>query len=472
MASMRDRFHVLAAACFAALISTAGAADPIISPGPPITNNADVPAYLTDGSYLFGITVPSFGAGEFLLPIDIAGANNLQFWPARIAKGRCGGISGRRRDLTETFRLSCGESAPGRLAQSKLLECEAAHTHPPIPYDILNGVASRSGMSAVEGAMPRTNLWNNSVPRAEVDQRAREARLRLERIESMNVKRRRSWGRSSRRVVLPLLAVGAGMALLSGGTAAAHAIQGIAARLVAINIPGASAISQVGTFLNSSQGACGGSPIPTHFQSSIAGGAVLDPSRILVGSQSNFGAPPLTGVGLEGSFLSIDPSGAGILSVPPNFASSGGQASTLNGAVQMFSANSADWLNSINNPNANTAQYSGVSNPLGLSNNYAFGRLWPANAPFGDGGVGSSSILDPTGLPLAGPPLAAPNKLIGGVYVGNLTDRNVVAMPAQPQVITGALSTGAVGTALLGPSPDGTCKAVFAVVTADGAIVQ
>jgi hypothetical protein len=262
------------------------------------------------------------------------------------------------------------------------------------------------------------------------------------------------------------------MALLSGGTAAAHAIQGIAARLVAINIPGASAISQVGTFLNSSQGACGGSPIPTHFQSSIAGGAVLDPSRILVGSQSNFGAPPLTGVGLEGSFLSIDPSGAGILSVPPNFASSGGQASTLNGAVQMFSANSADWLNSINNPNANTAQYSGVSNPLGLSNNYAFGRLWPANAPFGDGGVGSSSILDPTGLPLAGPPLAAPNKLIGGVYVGNLTDRNVVAMPAQPQVITGALSTGAVGTALLGPSPDGTCKAVFAVVTADGAIVQ
>jgi hypothetical protein len=29
-----------------------------------------------------------------------------------------------------------------------------------------------------------------------------------------------------------------------------------------------------------------------------------------------------------------------------------------------------------------------------------------------------------------------------------------------------------VGTALLGPSPDGTCKAVFSVVTADGAIVQ
>ena len=119
-------------------------------------------------------------------------------------------------------------------------------------------------------------------------------------------------------------------------------------------------------------------------------------------------------------------------------------------------------------PNANTAQYSGVSNPLGLSNNNAFGRLWPADAPFGDTGVGSSSILDPTGLPLA----RAPNPVIGGVYVGNLTNRNIVAVPAQPQVIPGSLNAGAVGMAFLGPSPDGSCKAVFSVVTADGAIVQ
>jgi hypothetical protein len=260
--------------------------------------------------------------------------------------------------------------------------------------------------------------------------------------------------------------------LASAQTAWAQAIQGIDAQIVAVNIPGASAISQVGTFLNASQGACGGSPIPTHFPSYIIPGAVADPSRILVGSKSNFGAPLLTGVGQEGSVLSIDPNSQTILSVPATFARSGGQASALNGAVQMFAANSADWLNSVNNPNANTAQYTGVSNPLGLSNNYAFGRFWPANAPFGDSGVGSSSILDPTGLPLAGPPLHAPNPQIGGVYVGNLTNRNVVAMPSQPQVIPGALNTGAVGTALLGPSPDGTCRAVFAVVTADGAIVQ
>jgi hypothetical protein len=195
---------------------------------------------------------------------------------------------------------------------------------------------------------------------------------------------------------------------------------------------------------------------------------MLDPKRILVGSTSNFGAPRAIGAGREGSFLSIDPSGSDTLRVPSDFAISGTQASALGGAVQMFSANSPSWLNSINNPGALTKQYAGVSNPLGLSNNNAFGRIWPANSPFGLDGAGSSSILDPTGLPLAGPP----NPKIGGVYVGNLTNRNAVASPSQPQVIPGGLNTGAVGTALLGPSPDGTCKAVFAVVTADGAIVQ
>jgi hypothetical protein len=195
---------------------------------------------------------------------------------------------------------------------------------------------------------------------------------------------------------------------------------------------------------------------------------VLDPNRILVGSRSNFGATIAIGVGRQGSFLSIDPSGPGVLRVPLDFAQSGVQASTLGGAVQMFSANSPHWLNGVNNPGASTASYTGVSNPLGLSNNNAFGRIWPANAPFGLTGIGSSSILDPTGLPLKG----APSPVIGGVYVGSLTNRNVVAVPAQPQVIPGSLSAGAVGTAFLGPSPDGSCKAVFSVVTANGAIVQ
>jgi hypothetical protein len=279
---------------------------------------------------------------------------------------------------------------------------------------------------------------------------------------------------ASRFVVVSVLTIGAGTMLVSGSTAAGHAIQGLNARVVALNIPGASAIAQIGDFLTESPliGGCPNpSPIPNNFHASIQSGAVLDPKRLLVGSQSNFGAP-LDVVGLEGSFLSIDPTGPGVLNVPSNFARNvsdkAPQPSTLKGAVQMFVANNSHWLNSVNNKDAVTAQYTGVSNPLGMSNNNGFGRIWPANAPFGATEVGSSSILDPTGLPLKGPP----NPAIGGVYVGGLTNRNLVTTPPQEQVIAGSLKRGAVGTALLGPSPDTSCRAVFVVVTADGAIVQ
>jgi hypothetical protein len=270
-------------------------------------------------------------------------------------------------------------------------------------------------------------------------------------------------------VILALpAAIAAGDGLGALRAARAHEIPSIDARVVAVRIPGASALAQVGTFLNvPPPGACA-NPIPSKFPAYIQPGAMLDPKRILVGSTSNFGAPRAVGVGRQGAFLSIDPSGSNTLSVPSDFASSGVQASALGGAVQMFSANSPHWVNGFNNPSAVTKQYTGVSNPLGLSNNNAFGRIWPANVPFGLDSAGSSSILDPTGLPLAGPP----NPKIGGVYVGNLTNRNAVTTPSQPQVISGGLNTGAVATALLGPSPDLTCKAVFAVVTADGAIVQ
>jgi hypothetical protein len=286
----------------------------------------------------------------------------------------------------------------------------------------------------------------------------------------------------TRAAILSIFSLAAGIAAFDGDAARhpawAQAIPLLDARVIALNIPGASAVSQVGTFLNNPVPPACAHPIPTLFPSFTQSGQVLDPKRILVGSRSNFGAPLAVGVGQEGSFLSIDPNADDILIVPPNFAASGTQTSTLGGAVQMFSANSSPtWLNRNNNPNAKTAAFTGVSNPLGLSNNNAFGRLWPANAPFGDSGIGcpisgspscgSSTILDPTGLPLHG----APNPLIGGVYAGGATNRNVV-FPPQMQVIPGSLSTGAVGTAFLGPSPDGTCKAVFAVVTADGAIVQ
>jgi hypothetical protein len=228
-------------------------------------------------------------------------------------------------------------------------------------------------------------------------------------------------------------------------------------RVVAVGIPGASAISAVGTFLP------GG---PIHDKPELTAfthpGRILEPVRILVGSCSNFGATRANTDQREGSFLSIDPQGAQTLVVPRGFASSDGQASTLGGQVQLFTAQSPAFLNGIGNPAAVTAGFTGASNPLGLSINNAFGRLWPANAPFGLEGIGTSTILDPDGAGLAG----APNVQTGGVFAGDLTPR----LPTQ--LIPGALNFGAVGTAFLGHSPDGSTRAVFSVVLADGSIVQ
>ena len=233
--------------------------------------------------------------------------------------------------------------------------------------------------------------------------------------------------------------------------------QDLIARIVAIGIPGVSAISPVGNFLP-------GGPIHDNpaFAAYTQPGRILDPARILVGSPSNFGAPPANPVEREGSFLSIDPRGAAILVIPSDFAAAGGQSSALGGRVQMFSANSPAFLNGVNNPLAVTANFTGVSNPLGISINNAFGRLWPANAPTGLDGLGTSTILDPTGIPLAG----APNPQAGGVFAGDLTSR----LPTQ--VFPGALDRGAVGTAFLGRSPDGSGRAVFCVVVADGGVIQ
>jgi hypothetical protein len=63
-------------------------------------------------------------------------------------------------------------------------------------------------------------------------------------------------------------------------------VSSIDARLVAIGIPGAAAVSQVGTFLP-------GGPIHDNAELSVLTrpGEVLDPRRIVVASSSNFGAP-------------------------------------------------------------------------------------------------------------------------------------------------------------------------------------
>ena len=259
--------------------------------------------------------------------------------------------------------------------------------------------------------------------------------------------------------VLVTIACAVGITIVGGQSSgrADGVKQSLRGRIVAVGIPDASAITPVGSFLP-------GGPIhdnPT-FAAYTLPGRILDPIRILVASRSNFGAPLANHNEQEGSFISIDATGAETLEIPPHFAAAGGQASVLGGRVQMFSAQSPAFLNGVNNPLAVTAGFAGVSNPLGISINNAFGRLWPANAPTGIEGIGTSTILDPTGIPLAG----APNAQAGGVFAGNLTPR----LPTQ--LSAGALERGAVGTAFLGRSPDGSGRAVFCVVLADGSIVQ
>src|SRR5262245_1964300 len=102
--------------------------------------------------------------------------------------------------------------------------------------------------------------------------------------------------------------------------------QDLRGRIVAIGIPGISAISPVGSFLP-------GGPIHDNpaFAAYTQTGRILDPERILVGSRSNFGAPSANPDEREGSFLSIDPRFVETLVIPPDFAAGGGQASALGG---------------------------------------------------------------------------------------------------------------------------------------------
>lgn len=110
-------------------------------------------------------------------------------------------------------------------------------------------------------------------------------------------------------------------------------------RIVAVNIPGASAIFATGQFLP------GG---PIHDKPALAAftqpGQVLDPERILVASSFNFGETPAREDELPGSFLSIDPRGDTLV-IPESFATTGGQASALERRVQIFTANNAAFLN-------------------------------------------------------------------------------------------------------------------------------
>lgn len=254
------------------------------------------------------------------------------------------------------------------------------------------------------------------------------------------------------------------------------------ARIVAVGIPGAAGVRQVGFFHP-------GGPMRNKpsFRTYTRPGQVLDPERVLVSSMSNYGAPLGIPGQSPGAVLSVNPTMPAPLVIPAYFAVDDGQQSTLNGDVQLFTAQSPAFLNLVNNPRAVTALEAAVSNPRYISINNAFGRPWFANAPSGWGGSGTSTVVDPSGEPLAQPP----SHSAGGVFAGGVTNREADQNSfnqelfdqhsseqhfhghnTQGQYTQGDLLHGAVGTAFMGASPDGTGFAVFAVVKADGSVAQ
>ena len=230
------------------------------------------------------------------------------------------------------------------------------------------------------------------------------------------------------------------------------------ARVIATGIPGAGAVAEVGYFLK------GG---PNHdnpsYSYSTQPGEVQDPKRVFVASTSNFGAPLSNGDMAEGSILSIDPTALAVdLSVFPQFAADGTQASTYNGLVQLYTAQSPAFLNGAlgSNPDALTLGLPGVSLPTGISINNGNGRPWISNAPADAGNDGSVTIIDPQGYPLVG----APDPLAGGVFTGSITNRGTNSV--------GGLTSATLGTALVTKSPDLSGRAVFLAVGADGSVIQ
>lgn len=251
------------------------------------------------------------------------------------------------------------------------------------------------------------------------------------------------------------------------------------ARAIAVNLPKAYGLRQVGRFHS-------GGPIASNPEFSVQTqpGRILDPRRLLVATESNFGERLADGSVAPGAVLSIDPEHSASfypLNIAGDLALHLRSGRSAGAPVQIYSLQSESYLNRRHNPRARTAGLTAVSGPRYISINNAFGRPWIANSPYGLSGLGSESVVDPDGAPLAN----APSKSAGGVFAGSITARDQMTKAVRsgflasmfnyrrsPQLTAGTLNKGALGTAFLGPSPDGSGFAVFAIVTGEGAVTQ
>jgi CxxC motif-containing protein (DUF1111 family) len=231
--------------------------------------------------------------------------------------------------------------------------------------------------------------------------------------------------------------------------------------VIATGIPGAGAIAQINKQHLGSPFGEQGNPA---FIATTAPGQIMDPIRLFVASSSNFGAPISNAAEPEGAILSVDPRG-GTFAVPAAFAASSTlaapQPSDVGGRVKLFTGNSPAFSNNVNyaaSATVVTKQEVGASLPTAISLNAAFGRPWFGNAPAAN--LGTVSVIDPNGRPFAG----SPSLTAGGVFAGAGTNRNASSV--------GGLTSGVLGLTLGTKAPDGTGRAVFFAVMADGSVEQ
>ena len=151
------------------------------------------------------------------------------------------------------------------------------------------------------------------------------------------------------------------------------------ARLPAVGVTGAGALG--GRLLP------GGRSGPPHLRRLHPAGTILDAQRVLVCSESQFGAPGRSWTGRRGASSPWTPGPAIRSSSRPGSPPATARRA-LDGGVQLFCAQSPAFLNGHNNPQAVTAPLPPVGHPLGILINNAFGRLWFPSPP-GLGGAGT-----------------------------------------------------------------------------------
>ncbi len=255
---------------------------------------------------------------------------------------------------------------------------------------------------------------------------------------------------STRSVVVSII-VTLAMSIAAGGRAA-EPVADVAARLVAVGIPGIGAVSAGRARFHPGGPDPGQAGVPRPTRSRAA---CSIPSGSSSPSSSNFGAPLGHGRAADRRRSSrIDPRAAPCSRCRPTSPPPAARPSARMGRVLLFTANSPAFVNRVYNPGAVDRRPTDRSrSPTAISHQQ---RLRPAlvrqRAVRRRRAPASETVIDPDGRPLAG----APSKVAGGVFAGD------AHQPRAPAGTRRDCRPARSATALLGKSPDGSGRAVFA----------